>query len=103
MTGGSRPLGWHRSGYGGDFEATSQGELAQDVAHVVLGSFGGDEQLFGDLRVSQPLADEIDNLPLAPAEGRQRVRRRAGTVGHLGPRPSREGPATLATGPALPS
>src|SRR5260370_14256347 len=66
-------LGWQRRGYGGDFEATSQGELAQDVAHVVLGSFGGGEQLFGDLCVIHPLAHEIDHLPLPPADGRQRV------------------------------
>ncbi len=62
---------------------------------MVLGSFGGDEQPFADLWVSQPLADEIDYVPLAPAEGRQRVRRRAGTEGHLGTEPSKEGRAGL--------
>src|SRR5260370_16391266 len=100
--GGEAVLGWHRHGYGGDLEAASQGELAQDVAHVVLGSFGGDEQLLADLDVSQPLADEIDYLPLAPAEGRQRVRRGAGTVGHLGTEPSQEGPPDLAPRPPPP-
>src|SRR4029077_10427140 len=92
---GRAALGWHRRGYCCDFEATPKGELAQDVADVMLGSFGGDEQLFADLCVCQPLADEIVNLPLAPAEGRQRIRRRSGTVGPLGTEPSKEGRADL--------
>src|SRR5690348_272263 len=44
-------------------------ELAQNVADVVTGGLGADEELVRNLRIGQTLTEEAEDLLLAPGQG----------------------------------
>ena len=43
-------------------------KLVQQIGDVILRGLGGGAQLDGDLLVGKPLADQVQNFPLAPGE-----------------------------------
>ena len=53
---------------GGDPGPGVEPELAQDVLHVPLGGAYGDDQPCGDLRVGQPVGDQVGDLQLPPGQ-----------------------------------
>jgi hypothetical protein len=56
-------------GFGNRFLAIVDVELTVDVDRVSFHGFGGDEKLFGDLLVAQPLLRKGQNLELTPRQG----------------------------------
>ena len=51
-----------------DFEPAAQCEFLEDVVDVALDRVDGDVQPCGDLLVAEPLAEEVDDLPLPGRE-----------------------------------
>ena len=62
------------NGDGGSFTAVRGAELVENIADMVLGSFGANEKLRGDFHVGQSLAEEFQNFPL-PSGKIKRARR----------------------------
>ena len=60
--------GSRRTAYAGGFGAVAQPQFGQDVADVVLDRLAADEEPLGDLRVGQPLAEQLEDFVLAFGE-----------------------------------
>jgi hypothetical protein len=55
-------------GDGGRLAPIGGAQLAQDVADVVLGGLGADEQPLGDLGIGQPLGEEAEDFLFPPGQ-----------------------------------
>jgi hypothetical protein len=56
---------WAPKDPGRRFSSTSQSQLGQDAADVVLDRFGTDEETLADLEIGQTVADEVEDLALS--------------------------------------
>jgi hypothetical protein len=76
-------LGKFAGNKGGGFSAAAEAEFAEDLADMVFGRLGADDEALGDLTIGQALCQQFQHLYLALGEFGTQLWAWAGSNTHL--------------------